>query len=187
MTFETTAKAIADAVRPLAPSAKLEPEDIPYIDALARNFIARMPVIRRINEAGLEIVKEFEGLRLTAYQDVAGIWTIGYGSTKGVKEGMQITLDEALARLKSDLDEAERGVNTAAPIATDNQFSAMVSLAFNIGVGAFQRSTVLKRHNAGNYAGAAKAFGMWVRSGGKVRNGLIRRREAEAELYARAS
>lgn len=142
---------------------------------------------RSINREGLELVKQFEGCKLKAYVCPAGILTIGYGSTgKHVKPGMVITQDQAEELLRSDLRRFEDAVAAAAPKATDNQFSAMVSLAFNIGIGALQRSTVLRRHLAGDHAGAADAFLMWNKAGGKVLAGLTRRREAEAALYRKA-
>lgn len=139
---------------------------------------------RAINKEGLELIKSFEGCKLTAYFCPAKILTIGFGSTgPHVKPGMTITKDQAEELLRSDLRRFEDAVAAAAPKATDNQFSAMVSLAFNIGIGALQRSTVLRRHLAGDHAGAADAFLMWNKAGGKVLAGLTRRREAEAALY----
>lgn len=139
---------------------------------------------RAINKEGLELVKSFEGLRLKAYRCSANVLTIGWGSTgPHVKEGMTITKDQAEELLRSDLRRFEDAVSAAAPKATDNQFSAMVSLAFNIGIGALQRSTVLRRHLAGDHAGAADAFLMWNKAAGRVLAGLTRRREAEAALY----
>lgn len=144
---------------------------------------------RRINSAGLDLIKSFEGLRLSAYRCPAGVWTIGYGHTgPDVKTGQHITPAEAEALLRGDLDRFESGVNSfldAAPT-TDNQFAAMVSLAFNIGLGAFQRSTVLRQHKAGNRQRAAAAFLMWVKGGGRTLPGLVRRRTAERALYLRA-
>lgn len=142
--------------------------------------------MRTINERGLQLVKQFEGLRLKAYLCPAGVPTIGYGSTgKHVKMGMEITEDEAELLLRRDLKRFEIGVAELIgdTPTTSDQFSALVSLAFNIGLGALARSTVLKRHNLGNPRGAANAFAMWNRAGGKILPGLIRRREAEAKLY----
>lgn len=139
---------------------------------------------RRINERGLDLVKSFEGLRLDAYRCAAGVLTIGWGSTgPHVKEGMTITLDEAETLLKSDLARFERGVDALLGPATSDQFSACVSLAFNIGLNAFAGSTVLKRHKKGNHAGAADAFMLWIKAKGNVLKGLVRRREAERKLY----
>jgi len=139
-----------------------------------------------INAHGLKLVKDFEGLKLKAYRCPAGIATIGYGSTgPHVRMGMTISEAEAERLLRKDVARFEAGVRAAVSSVptTRNQFSAMVSLAFNIGLAAFQRSTVLKRHLAGNHLGAARAFGLWNKANGTVLPGLTRRRAAEAELY----
>lgn len=142
---------------------------------------------RRINAAGLALIKEFEGCRLEAYRDAVGIWTIGYGSTgPHVHPNSRITPQEAEALLLSDLERFERAVDEASPQATDNQFAAMVALAFNIGISALLRSTVLREHKAGNHEAAARAFGLWSKAGGKTLAGLVRRRAAESDLYRRA-
>jgi lysozyme len=142
---------------------------------------------RAINKEGLELIKQFEGCKLTAYLCPAKVWTIGYGSTGShVKPGMTITQAEAEELLRSDLRRFEDAVANAAPDATDNQFSAMVSLAFNIGISALLRSTVLRQHKAGNHDAAADAFAMWNKAGGKVLAGLVRRRAAEEALYRKA-
>lgn len=142
------------------------------------------------NAAALEIIKRNEGLRLDAYEDVVGVWTIGYGDTgPDVKRGLRITEEEAERRLADRLArEFEPGVLAAirpAPT-TVNQFSAMVSLAYNIGVRAFTSSTVVRMHKAGDYVAAAEAFNLWVKAGGRVYAGLVRRRQEEAELYLSA-
>jgi lysozyme len=141
---------------------------------------------RRINAAGLELIKSFEGLRLDSYICAGGVRTIGWGSTgPHVKEGMCISLEEAETLLKTDLARFERGVEamTEGVATSDDQFAAMVSLAFNIGLGAFVGSTVLKRHKLGNHLGASRAFLLWNKAKGQVLKGLTRRREAEAKLY----
>lgn len=139
---------------------------------------------RSINKAGLDIVKASEGLRLKAYICPAGVLTIGYGSTgPHVKPGMVITEAQAEELLRSDLRRFEDAVSVAAPTATDNQFAAMVSLAFNIGEGAFRKSTVLRKHKAGEHVAAAEAFKLWNKGGGKVLPGLVKRRAVEAQLY----
>src|SRR5687768_1098720 len=119
----------------------------------------------KINAKGLELVKRFEGLRLEAYRCPAGVLTIGFGSTgPHVKQGMVITPGEAERLLVKDLSRFGTGVEamvTGVPTSED-EFSAMVSLAFNIGLGAFATSTLLKRHKAGNKVGAANAFMSWI-------------------------
>lgn len=144
------------------------------------------PVPRRINAAGLNLIKEFEGLRLKAYKCPADVWTIGYGSTGShVTPGLVITEARAEELLREDLTRFERAVDKMASPATDNQFAAMVSLAFNVGEGdgGFKTSTLRRKHNEGDYAGAANEFKRWNRAGGRVLAGLSRRRAAEAQLY----
>lgn len=147
---------------------------------------------RRINDAGLALIKRFEGLELTAYRDAVGVLTIGYGHTgPDVKREMTITHGEAERLLLSDLSRFENGVEAMLTgyQATDGEFSAMVSLSFNIGLANLATSTLLKRHKLGNRIGAANAFLMWDKARnpatGQLRQlpGLIRRREAERKLY----
>lgn len=137
----------------------------------------------RINAAGLEILKKFEGLRLDAYRDVAGVWTIGWGHTGDVKPGMRVTKHQAGAILDVDLDKFERGVGDLVHVANENQFSALVSLAFNIGLGALGKSTLLKRFNNGEHYAAGNEFLKWRLSAGKVQPGLVKRRVAERALF----
>jgi lysozyme len=141
---------------------------------------------RKINAKGLALVKSFEGLSLTAYRCPANVLTIGYGSTGShVKEGMVITEAEAEELLRKDLARFEHGVEalTEGCATLDDQFSALVSLAFNIGLTRFANSTVLKRHKMQNHLGAANAFLLWHYAAGKPMKGLMRRREAERRLY----
>ena len=140
---------------------------------------------RRINDAGRNIIKRSEGCRLTAYKCPAGVWTIGFGHTATAKPGMTITQAQADELLASDLARFEDGVAKICKVATDNQFAAMVSLAFNIGLEAFRTSTLCRKHNEGDYAGARAEFARWNRGGGKVLPGLVTRRADEAELYGR--
>lgn len=140
----------------------------------------------KTSQAGLDLIKRFEGLRLEAYTCPAGVLTIGYGHTgPDVFAGLMLTADWAEDILRKDLAAFERGVMMyldGAPT-TQNQFDAMVSLAFNIGLGGFMRSSVLRHHKAGNRLRAAASFLMWVRAGGRVMKGLINRRNAERKLY----
>lgn len=145
---------------------------------------------RRINAAGLKILKDAEGLELTAYVCPAGKLTIGYGSTGAhVKPGMVITESDADALLLADLRRFEHWVASYCAPATDNQFSALVSFAFNLGEGKLQGSTLRRLHLAGDYAGAAAEFRKWdkatVRGVLKALPGLTKRRAAEAALYAK--
>ncbi|MEA2767159.1 MAG: lysozyme [Acetobacteraceae bacterium] len=144
---------------------------------------------RVINGAGLALIKVFEGCRLHAYQDVAGIWTIGYGHTLGVSAGVTFTQDQADQALVADLVNTETAVNTAVQgvATTDNQFSAMVPLSYNFGSAAFASSTVLREHRAGRTQQAADAFLLWNKAtiNGVLQEvtGLTNRRNAERTLY----
>jgi len=144
----------------------------------------------KINAATVELVKSFEGLRLQAYQDSVGVWTIGYGTTAAAgvgivpKAGMKITEAQAEEYLRLGLEKFARQIEPGIKVSvTDNQFGAMVSLAYNIGPGAFLKSTLLRKLNAGDELGAAQQFAVWNKAGGKVLNGLVRRREAERRLF----
>lgn len=140
---------------------------------------------RTIGLAGLALIKQFEGLRLKAYLCPAKVWTIGYGSTGAhVRAGLTITEAEAEALLRKDLARFEAAVDAATATASQREFDAMVSFAFNVGIQAFNRSTILQKHRAGDYGGAAAEFARWNKAGGRVLPGLSRRRAAEAALYA---
>lgn len=161
---------------------------IPLMDKLLDAYEAANGA-RAIGAKGLALIKQFEGLELKAYKDAVGVLTIGYGSTgPHVKPGMVITEAEAEALLKKDLARFEAAVNRLTDgRATQNQFDAMTSLAFNVGEANLAGSTLLKLHNAGDYAGAANQFGRWNHAGGRVLAGLTRRRAAEALLYRSAA
>ena len=142
-----------------------------------------------INKATVDLVKSFEGLRTKAYQDSVKVWTIGYGHTAmsgppSPQAGMVITEAEAEAILKSDLTKFATGVAILVkePL-TDNEFGAVVSFAFNVGLGNLKTSTLLKKLNAGDKVGASNEFAKWNKAGGKVLAGLTRRRAAEKALF----
>lgn len=143
----------------------------------------------KTNRAGIELIKRWEGCRLTAYQDSVGVWTIGYGLTTAaglgpVQKGMTITQQQADDYLVRALVKYEAAVTKALTRAPNgNQFSAMVSLCYNIGPGAFAKSSIAKKFNAGDLAGAADAFRLWNKAGGKVLQGLVNRREDERKLF----
>lgn len=131
-----------------------------------------------------ELIKSFEGLELEAYLCPADVWTIGYGHTGNVKEGDSVTKAEAEALLEKDLAVFRNGVTRAVKVPlNENQFGALVSFAYNLGIGSLQSSTLLKLLNAGDYAGAADQFLRWNKSKGKVLTGLVRRREAERAVF----
>ena len=138
----------------------------------------------KINPAGLSIIKSFESLRLHSYQDTGSVWTIGYGHTRNVGPGMEISPEQAEGLLWSDVEGAEWTVEelTRVPL-NENEFSALVSFVFNIGFGQFQHSTMLQMLKEGDYTGAAEQFGRWNKDNGKILIGLIRRRKAERELF----
>jgi lysozyme len=138
----------------------------------------------KTSKRGIDLIKRFEGVRLHAYKCPAGVPTIGYGHTVGVQMGESITLAQAEQMLRDDLPIYEVGVRSLVkqPL-TQGQFDALVSFAFNLGVGALGKSTLLRRLNAGDYAGAAGEFGKWVNAGGIRLRGLVLRREAERALF----
>jgi len=134
---------------------------------------------------GIDLIKHFEGCELEAYKCPAGVWTIGYGHIKGVKEGMTITEVQAEEMLKSELNEYEGYINNLVTAELNqNQFDAMVSWVYNLGGGNLKASTLLKVLNAGDYNGVPAQMMRWNKAGGKVLEGLTRRRQAEADLFA---
>lgn len=139
----------------------------------------------QLSTSAREKLKRLEGFRGKAYIPVPGdVPTIGYGFTNDVKMGDTMTREQADARLIEELRPYERAVSTACANAPNqNEFDALVLLAFNIGIAGFQRSTVLKAHNRGDHQAAARAFALWNKSGGQVYPGLTRRRAEESALY----
>jgi lysozyme len=137
-----------------------------------------------LSPTGLALIQSFEGLRLRAYRDATGIPTIGYGSTRGVRLGMVITPEQATARLREDVADAEAAVRrlVTVPI-TQGQFDALVSFTYNLGAGNLAKSTLLELLNLADYAGAANQFPRWIKAGGKNLRGLVRRRAAERALF----
>lgn len=143
----------------------------------------------KLSGNGIELLKRFEGLALEAYQDIAGIWTIGYGHTgPDVKPGMRITEHEADDLLRRDLAPREDAVSRLTSTSLNrNEFDALVSFVYNIGVDAFRKSTPLRRLNRGDRLGAADALAWWNKAtiSGRLREviGLTRRRAAERALF----
>jgi lysozyme len=141
----------------------------------------------KINDEGLKLIKSFEGLRVQAYKCPAGVWTIGYGHTLNVVRGQIIDVITAELLLRKDLERFEIEVENLIDVKLNsNQFSALVSFTFNIGTGAFARSTLLKYLNKGKFIEAALEFGRWTRGGGVILPGLVRRREAEKKLFLKS-
>jgi lysozyme len=139
----------------------------------------------RINQKGLDLIKQFEGLRLHAYQDIVGIWTIGYGSTNPkVSPNDFITEEQANTRLENDIKATEDGVTSMVKVPlTENQFSALVSLAYNIGLGALVKSSLLTTLNSKDYSTAANMFIRYDHADGKEVKSLLDRRIAEKTLF----
>ena len=150
-----------------------------------------------ISNEGVELIKRFEGLHkvqpdgtISAYRCAAGVWTIGWGSTKGVRSGTKITIEEAEEKLRDDLKTAESAIKqyVSVPL-TQGQYDALVSFVFNFGPGNFRTSTLLKRLNKGLYDDVPEQLMRWnkARVDGKltVLRGLTRRRAAEAAIFSR--
>lgn len=137
-----------------------------------------------MSQQGLDLIKFFEGFSDTAYKCPSDVWTIGYGHTLTVHEGMIITREEGEDLLKDDLYIMEQTVKNVVKVPLSQaQFDALTSLTFNIGQGSFKRSTLLEKLNSGDYEGAAEEFPKWRRSGGEILKGLERRRAAEKLLF----
>ena len=139
---------------------------------------------RRTNNEGFKLLTTFEGCRLDAYDDGVGVWTIGYGHTKGIHEGMTITQVQAEQFLQEDLEIFESYVEDGIQVdVNEDQFSALVCFCFNVGPEAFGSSTLLRKLNAGDYQGAAEQFPVWNKGGGEPMLGLTRRRLAEQAFF----
>jgi lysozyme len=146
----------------------------------------------QVNASGMALIENFEGCRTTAYQDCIGTWTIGYGHTSSagppaVVRGMTISKGEALSILKTDVGNFSKGLEACLRVSlNDDQFSALVSFAYNIGLSEFRKSSVLQAVNAGEFHAVPTFMAMWVKAGGKVIPGLVARRAAEAALFCRS-
>lgn len=138
----------------------------------------------KTSQKGIDFIKRHEALRIHAYKDAVGVWTIGYGHTSTAKQGMTITEKEAENLLKQDLKIAEDEINRHSLPLKQHQFDSLTSLVFNIGIGAFRKSTLLKRLKIDvNHPDIASQFNRWVYGGGKILKGLVRRRKEETNLY----
>ncbi len=169
-------------------------EVIPDEDIGSRGAVEPRSATRKINAEGIKLIKSFEGLHelkqgsngayVEAYLDPVDIWTIGWGFTEGVYEGMTMTIPEAEARLKKEMKKYEISVLDGVKVdINDNQFSALVSFCYNVGARALFESTLLKLLNQGKYKEAADQFLRWDKAGGQVLAGLSRRRRAERSLF----
>ena len=159
------------------------------IDFDAVKNMLGIPESMSVSNKGVDLICEFEGKRLVAYDDGVGVWTIGFGTIKypngtRVKKGDTCTLEQAKEYMRHDLIEFEHTVNSSvkAPL-NQNQFDALVSLAYNIGSSAFKSSTLVKKLNTGDYQGASDQFNVWVNAGGKRMQGLANRRDKEKLLF----
>jgi lysozyme len=181
---------IFEAIRAARADKTFDMDEVTAIDTLLDKL--GVPRVSGGNDwlpCALTLIKRFEGCKLTAYPDPGSggdPWTIGWGSTgPGIAKGLVWTQEQADKRLAEHIMEFARGVDTAlagAPV-TAMQKGALVSLAYNIGVGALSGSTLLKKHKAADYDGAAQQFLVWNRAGGRVMQGLTNRRTAEARVY----
>ena len=145
-------------------------------------------MVYQISREGIELIRQHEGWRARAYQDVAGVWTIGYGHTRTAKPGMVVDLAQGEALLREDVADAERAVNQLVTVPLEQrEYDALVSWTFNLGRGALARSTSLQLLNAGDKIGAALRLTDWHKAmvGGKLQPvlGLARRRLAEAQHF----
>lgn len=139
----------------------------------------------QISTEGISLIKKFEGCELESYQCAAGVWTIGFGSTHNIEEGMSISKDRAEELLLEDIAEFEESVLESVDMPmSQHQFDALVSWTFNLGPSNLKASTMLKVLNSGNYEDVPEQIKRWNKAGGKVLDGLIRRREAEALLFS---
>ena len=141
-------------------------------------------IYMQLSHAGTTLLKYFEGCETVAYQDSVGVWTIGYGHTKGVVEGMTITEAEADSMLSKELKEYESYVENMVEVElTQEQFDALTVWVYNLGPTNFRNSTLLKKLNSGDYSAVPTEIKRWNKAGGKVLKGLVKRREAEAAMF----
>jgi lysozyme len=142
----------------------------------------------RTSAKGVSLIKDFEGLRLKAYQDSVGVWTIGYGTTRGVTKGMSITAEQAERMLQNDIASFEPELDNLVKVPlSQNQWDALMSFVYNLGSANLASSTLLKLLNAGDYARAADQFPRWNKAGGQVLPGLTKRRNAERVMFLGAA
>ena len=142
----------------------------------------------RTSQKGVSLIKSFEGLRLKSYQDSVGVWTIGYGATRGINAGMTITNDQAERMLLNDIARFEPEIERLVKVTLNQaQWDALMSFTYNLGAANLSSSTLLKMLNAGDYAGAAEQFPRWNKAGGQVLSGLVKRRAAERAMFLGAA
>ena len=187
-------KVIFDYLRKLSDGVLTQAQVIATDKLLSIDFDAvknmlGIPESMSVSNKGVDLICEFEGKQLIAYDDGVGVWTIGFGTIKypngvRVKKGDTCTLDQAKEYMRHDLIEFEHTVNSSVKVPLNqNQFDALVSLAYNIGSSAFKSSTLVKKLNTGDYQGAADQFNVWINAGGKRMQGLVNRRDKEKLLF----
>ena len=138
----------------------------------------------KISEEGKELLKKFEGCKLEAYQDSVGVWTIGYGHTKGVYKGMTISQDDAEEMLEEEMEEYEGYIEEYVEVPlSQNEFDALVCWVYNLGPTNLRNSTLLMVLNQSKFDEVPEQIKRWNKAGGEVLKGLVRRREAEALLF----
>ena len=146
----------------IGPEPKPKPELVAAAKGTSDSPSTKGKGPKRTNKNGLLLIKSFEGLRLKAYKDAVGIWTIGYGTTRGVRPGQVITEAQAVQFLQEDLTRFEKSINEVVRVPiNDNQFSALACFTYNVGPGAFRSSTLLRKLNGGNIRGAADELLRW--------------------------
>lgn len=182
--------AIFDAIRKARSGASFTQAEVSRIDALLDSLGVPMDARGMVpSNAALAHIKSFESCKLTAYPDPGtggDPWTVGWGSTgPDIKKGTVWTQQQADQRFMQDVDKFSDGVSAllgSAPT-TQGQFDALVGFAYNVGLGALKESTLLRLHKEGKYAEASQQFSRWNKAGGRVLNGLTRRRDAEKAMY----
>lgn len=138
----------------------------------------------RTSQKGVGLIKSFEGLRLKSYQDSVGVWTIGYGTTRGITAGMSINNEQAERMLANDIGRFEPEIERLVKVGlSQNQWDALMSFIYNLGAANLASSTLLKLLNSGDYAGAAEQFPRWNKAGGQVLAGLTKRRASERAIF----
>ena len=138
----------------------------------------------KISENGLELIKKFEGCETTAYQDSVGVWTIGFGHTKGVEEGQTCSIEDAESMLADEMDEYEGYINNMVKVELQqHEFDALVAWVYNLGPTNLGERTMLKVLNGGQFDRVPDEMNRWTRAGGKILEGLVRRRQAESLMF----
>ena len=138
----------------------------------------------KISEDGLELIKKFEGCETTAYQDSVGVWTIGFGHTKGVEEGQTCSIEDAESMLADEMDEYEGYINNMVKVdLQQHEFDALVAWVYNLGPTNLGESTMLKVLNGGQFDRVPDEMNRWTRAGGEILEGLVRRRQAESLMF----